>query len=68
MFFYLCVSLAVVGVAFYELISGKSIPSWWKDASRKYRPFWYWLRIMEKLLLALGILYLANHHLLPGLP
>ena len=67
MVFYICISLAVVGAAIYELISGKSIPGWWKDASREYRPFWYWLRIMEKILLALGIIYFANHHFLPGL-
>ena len=65
MFFYPCVSLAVAAVAMYELVSGKSIPSIWKHTSREVSPFWYWLGIIEKILPALGIVYLASHHLLP---
>jgi hypothetical protein len=66
MYIYLTLSLAVAGIAVYEIWSGKLMPLYyWGPATREERPLKYWFAVLLKIVMALVIVYLAAHHLLP---
>jgi len=69
MSFYLIISVALIGLAAYELISGNLVTRYWKPfIRREERPARYWFYVSWQILVALVLAYLATHHLLPDLP
>jgi hypothetical protein len=72
MTFYVTVILALVGFVIYELVSGKLMSrAFTMITTREEDPMRYWMGsrgLFWQMLVIIALVYLALHHLLPGLP